>query len=203
MKLQSILVLLACIVTSCTPLPATHYPALPSPPSPTREPPVTIEIVIPYRGQEATPTATSISIPSLPTVSADANTMLDYVNSARVNQNLPSLSIDTTLSYFAKLRADDLVDEYSISHHTPSYGYLDEMLRGTGVNCCQIGENIGRTTSLEQGHHEGLMASEGHRENILRPNFTSVGIGTVRSGSRIIIVEIFCATPGAQTDCAW
>nr|MBC8255241.1 hypothetical protein [Ardenticatenia bacterium] len=138
-------------------------------PTSTRELPVTIEIVAPYRGQE--PTSTPITIPtSLPTPSASSDTMLEYINASRAEYDLSVLTLDSTLSHLAQLRADDLADEYTIGHRTPSYGYLDEMLRGTGVNCCQIGENIARTTSLERGH-AGLMESPGHKENILKRTF--------------------------------
>jgi len=176
----------------------------PTPPyvysTPTREAPVTIEIVIPYR--ESKLISTPVLIPTPPPASADSITMLGYINESRLEHNLSLLTIDLTLTYLSQLRAEDLVDEYDISHETPTYGYLDEMLRGTGVDCCQVGENIGRTYSLSRGH-EGLMESEGHRENILKGDFTSVGVGVVRGESRVIIVEIFSAAPDSSIDCTW
>ena len=39
--------------------------------------------------------------------------------------------------------------------------------------------------------HEGLMASEGHRANILRDEFRNVGIGVVDTPNGLLIVQLF------------
>ena len=38
----------------------------------------------------------------------------------------------------------------------------------------------------------GLMNSQGHRENILRPYFQSEGIGVAKSGDEIYVTQNFC-----------
>ena len=170
-------------------------------PTATKIPPITIEIVAPYRGSK--PTSTPIPIPTPSPATSNVLTMLGYINLSRSERGLSILTLDSTLSYLAQLRAEDLSTEYNFGHRTPSYGYLDDMLPGTGVNCCQIGENLARTTSLQRAH-EGFMRSPGHSENILKDNFTSVGIGIVEKGSRVIVAEIFCAEPAIPgRDCTW
>ncbi|NHM26783.1 hypothetical protein G7K71_07270 [Desulfofundulus sp. TPOSR] len=65
------------------------------------------------------------------------------------------------------------------------------MLRAAGVSYRLMGENIAGNATVERAHY-ALMQSQGHRANILNPNFTRVGVG-VASGSPygLIITELF------------
>ena len=56
------------------------------------------------------------------------------------------------------------------------------MLREFGIQYGYAGENLAGNQSVEKAH-EALMASPGHRQNILNPNYTHIGIGIVKGGS--------------------
>ena len=43
-------------------------------------------------------------------------------------------------------------------------------------------EKIWQVTPPLEGAHKSLMASPGHRKNILNPNYTHIGIGIVEGG---------------------
>ncbi|MTI84265.1 MAG: hypothetical protein FH756_10240 [Firmicutes bacterium] len=49
------------------------------------------------------------------------------------------------------------------------------------MNYTYAGENIAGASTVEIAHN-ALMKSQGHRENILRKEFTHVGIGIVKGG---------------------
>ena len=53
-----------------------------------------------------------------------------------------------------------------------------------------IGENVGYSSSVDQVH-ELFMESAGHRANILKPDYSQIGIGVVRSGSTVWVTLDF------------
>ena len=53
-----------------------------------------------------------------------------------------------------------------------------------------LGENVAYGPSIEAVHEE-LMASEGHRHNVLDPRFTVIGIGIVRGPDRWWVTQDF------------
>jgi len=73
-----------------------------------------------------------------------------------------------------------------------------DVARAAGVIVKQLGENVGRGPSARELHHL-LMGSPGHRGNILRPEFTHIGIGIVlkhTGGERVLLAtQLFAALP--------
>jgi uncharacterized protein YkwD len=60
------------------------------------------------------------------------------------------------------------------------------------VVCCwsEIGENIAYNGTVRRAH-KALMASPGHRANILNPRMRRVGVGIVERGGRLWVTEVF------------
>jgi uncharacterized protein YkwD len=58
--------------------------------------------------------------------------------------------------------------------------------------CCYraVGENVGYATTVYRVH-QALMASPGHRANILDRRWRGVGVGVVKSGGYLWVTEIF------------
>jgi uncharacterized protein YkwD len=56
-----------------------------------------------------------------------------------------------------------------------------DRLAAAKISYTRAGENLAYAHSVAIAHR-GLMESQGHRENILRPEFTSVAIGVVSGG---------------------
>jgi uncharacterized protein YkwD len=58
-----------------------------------------------------------------------------------------------------------------------------------------VGENLAYAPDVQTAHTE-LMASERHRQNILLPQFTLVGIAVLDGGPRgVIVVQNFSGPP--------
>ncbi|MDR5658093.1 CAP domain-containing protein [Serpentinicella sp. ANB-PHB4] len=102
--------------------------------------------------------------------------LVEYVNQARAEAGLAPLAIDVDLSYTARVKSLDMHDNNYFSHTSPTYGSPFDMMRSFGIQYRAAAENIARTHSVESAHN-GLMNSDGHRKNILNPNFTHIGIG--------------------------
>ena len=58
--------------------------------------------------------------------------------------------------------------------------------------CCfrSVGENVAYNSTVTR-IHRSLMASPGHRANLLSRRWRGIGVGVVRSGGRLWVTEIF------------
>jgi uncharacterized YkwD family protein len=114
-------------------------------------------------------------------LTADEKQMLDLVNQERAKQGIAPLKINADLEKLARMKAQDMIDKNYFSHQSPTYGSPFDMMNKYGVKYNTAGENIAGNSSV-QAAHTALMNSAGHRQNILNPNFTEVGIGIVDGG---------------------
>src|SRR5690554_5808317 len=111
-------------------------------------------------------------------LSSDEQRMVNLVNSERQKAGLAPLKVDLDLSRVARIKSQDMRDNNYFSHTSPTYGSPFDMMRSFGISYRTAGENIALHGSVESAHN-GLMNSDGHRANILSPNFTHIGIGIV------------------------
>lgn len=108
--------------------------------------------------------------------------MIRLVNAERSKRGLDPLKADLELSNVARDKSQDMIDNNYFSHYSPTYGSPFEMLKNFGIKYIYAGENIAGNATVEDAH-TSLMNSEGHKKNILNPNFTHIGIG-VKEGSK-------------------
>lgn len=107
--------------------------------------------------------------------------VLDRVNEERAAEGLDPLVMDKLLLEAAMQRAADQVITIAATgglSHTTNYGerYLDTQDRS-------YGENIAAGQSTPKEVMDDWMNSSGHRANILREGYTSIGIGCVKCGA--------------------
>lgn len=114
-------------------------------------------------------------------LTADEQQMLNLVNQEREKQGLPALKADPELTKVARVKAKDMIDNNYFDHNSPTYGSPFDMLKQFGVEYKTAGENLAGNSSVD-GAHTSLMNSQGHRENILKSDYTNVGIGVVDGG---------------------
>ena len=105
-------------------------------------------------------------------------------NMARADRGLAKLKLDPELSKAAKKHTYEMVNK-NLLHHTTS-----DNLRRRVTNWSILGENVGvggTVSSLQQA----FMNSPAHKDNILLPGFTNMGVGTVTKGDRLWVTVIF------------
>jgi hypothetical protein len=78
------------------------------------------------------------------------------------------------------------------AHVSPSTGTPEERAQRAKVLVSQFGENIGVGATPEE-IHEGLMSSPGHRLNMLKPEYTHVGIAAETSDSGLVVTGVAAA----------
>lgn len=113
-------------------------------------------------------------------LSQEQSRMLELVNEERVKAGAKPLTFDVELANVANVKAKDMVDNNYFSHDSPTYGSPFNMMKNFGIRYSSAGENLAGYNSVDKAH-VGLMNSDGHRRNILNPNFTHIGIGVHKS----------------------
>ncbi len=109
-------------------------------------------------------------------LSAEEIQMVDYVNKARQDAGLQPLQIDSGLSNVAALKSRDMYDNNYFSHDSPTYGSPFDMMTKFGIKYSGAAENIAKNSSVAAAHN-AFMNSQGHRDNILNPIYTHIGVG--------------------------
>jgi uncharacterized protein YkwD len=118
-------------------------------------------------------------------VSAEAPAAtLCLINAQRTSRGLAPLALDAQLGRAATAFANDMVARQFFDHVSPDGVTLLDRLRDAGwlpsSGAWTAGENIAWGSS-DLGTPAGIvaawMASPGHRANILRPSFATIGLG--------------------------
>ncbi|WP_246009217.1 CAP domain-containing protein [Brevibacillus fluminis] len=110
------------------------------------------------------------------------NAVLSLVNSERSKAGLSPLTLNKQLSDVARTKAQDMRDQNYFDHTSPKYGSPSDMIKQFNIPFQAMGENIAAGQQTPAEVMQGWMNSEGHRRNILDPQFTQMGIGNVQGG---------------------
>ena len=141
--------------------------------------------------------------PPVPTVasaeSADASDfggdVLALVNSYRNAAGLSSLKYSSAMQKAADTRAKECAS--SFSHTRPDGSKAYTALTERGVSFTAFGENIFAASGMSSVSAEYVveqwMASQGHRDNILRDGFTHMCIGVASQDDEVYVVQLFGA----------
>ena len=118
--------------------------------------------------------------------------VLDLVNVERTKRGLKALTLDTKLSNVATMKSQDMIDKNYFDHNSPTYGSPFDMMRKFGISYRSAGENIAEGQRSPEEVMNAWMNSEGHRKNILNPNFTTLGVGVAKTSSgRLYWTQMF------------
>lgn len=108
--------------------------------------------------------------------------MIDLVNHERTSRGLPALIFDENMTTLARNYGKEMFIYGFFSHQsevdnsTPA-----ERMDKANIDYLIMGENLAYAPTLQIAH-TGLMNSEGHRKNILSPEFGKIGIGVIDGG---------------------
>ncbi|MCA0984213.1 CAP domain-containing protein [Halobacillus yeomjeoni] len=116
-------------------------------------------------------------------VSAFEKEVVELTNQERAKQGLSPLKLDTELSAVAEDKSLDMQQNNYFSHNSPTYGSPFDMMKAYGIDYRTAGENIAMGQTSPPQVVNGWMNSEGHRKNIMNPDFTHIGVGHVENGN--------------------
>lgn len=109
--------------------------------------------------------------------------VIELVNEERAKAGLSPLQESAQASKAASVRAEEITR--SFSHTRPDGSSFSTALQQNGVSFRSSGENIAYGQRTPQEVMNSWMNSQGHRANILNPNFTAIGVGYVQNSSGV------------------
>ncbi|MGQ3478479.1 CAP domain-containing protein [Paenibacillus sp. TY11] len=102
--------------------------------------------------------------------------VVKLVNNERSQKGLKPLTSNAKLTEVALVKAKDMSTNNYFSHTSPTYGSPFDMMKKFGVTYTYAGENIAMGQKTPQEVMKAWMNSQGHRENILKTEFTQIGV---------------------------
>ena len=121
--------------------------------------------------------------PALAGGAPDMNRVLELTNVERQNAGLAPLTLSPQLNDAAQHYSEVLASDGCFGHTcgpVPDMTQRDALAGYSGWSA--IGENIAAGYASPEAVVAGWMASPGHRENILSPDYREIGIGVSAGG---------------------
>ncbi|MFD1851321.1 CAP domain-containing protein [Oceanobacillus bengalensis] len=101
----------------------------------------------------------------------------DLVNAERAKVGLGPLKHRADIKNVAEKKAMDLINSNYFAHNSPNYGSPFDMLKTFGIAYRTAGENIAKGQKSPQEVMNAWMNSPGHKANILKAEYDSIGVG--------------------------
>ncbi len=169
---------------------------IPTPTSapPVTTPPTTAAPLVQLPPVTAPPVLAPILTPATPQVAAGAaQRLLDLVNGERRSAGLSGLTSRDDIVDIAIAHSQEMAQKGDIFHSDSFFASAVKNL----LNAAVRGENVAYNGDIDNTHAR-LMASAGHRANILDPRFSAVGIGVVLApDGRYFVTQDFIQPAGA------
>lgn len=129
--------------------------------------------------------------------------LFEKLNEARRQNGLARLEWSESIGEVARGYSVEMARTGRIAHVSSISGTVSDRVRAAGLELLGVAENIAQAGNAAEAH-EGLMASPGHRKNILSPDAASVGIGVVVArqplGAVIIVTQVFSLGQAADLE---
>jgi uncharacterized protein YkwD len=124
--------------------------------------------------------------------------VLAHINAARTAEGLSKLTLSGDLSKASALHNGLMIDGCGLSHQCSGESGLGDRFSAQGVKWSSAGENIGYGSSgasdadlikAANGLTDSMLAekppNDGHRKNLLNPDFKRIGLSVVRDAKGI------------------
>jgi uncharacterized protein YkwD len=147
----------------------------------------------------------SIVIEKLPLTATETDTLVSQIHTltslSRSQNNLPKLTLNSSLSTIAQKRSDEMVRKNYFSHTSPDGCDVSCLIKNAGYQTSAWGENLALRNSyrlhsmpeLAQGFITDWLKSLTHRDNMLSSKYTTYGIGVAADTERLIVTVVFSA----------
>lgn len=126
-----------------------------------------------------------------------SGTVVALTNGERADRNLPTLTRNAKLDEAAQMKAQDMAAKGYYAHVSPEGVTPMYWVEKAGYKYLMIGENLVVNRKDAEQVVDAFMGSPGHRANILRTDFTEIGVGvangTYKGKDATFAVQIFAA----------
>src|SRR5947209_382680 len=104
------------------------------------------------------------------------------INQERTSRGLGALTVASDLVVYARQHSADMA--------AAGHPYHDPNVQSNVQNWQHVGDNVGSGASAD-ALHTGFMNSQIHRDEILMPDYTEVGVGAYWAGNVLYVTEVF------------
>ena len=137
-----------------------------------------------------TPTVPSQDAAGTGVMTTDERRILELCNAERAKTGAPALKANNDLTKLARMKSKDMIDKGYFAHQSPTYGSPFDMMRNHGISYMYAGENLAENSTADRAF-QAWMNSEGHRKNIMNPNFTELGVGIAPKDGSNMYTQMF------------
>jgi len=124
-----------------------------------------------------------------------SSVLVDFTNHDRQENNVPTMTMSSVLTKAAQMKADDMAAKGYFAHTSPDGLSPWYWFQKAGYDFSYAGENLAINFSDAGDVEKAWMNSQTHRENILNPHFTEIGIaiakGVYNGKETIFVVQMF------------
>lgn len=107
--------------------------------------------------------------------------VIEWTNAQRAKYGLPLFTESPGLSLSAKTKAQDMIDFQYFSHIAPDGEGAGDLVQKAGYEFIAVGENLALGDfENDEKLVDGWMGSQGHRENILNPQYREIGVAVLQ-----------------------
>lgn len=130
-------------------------------------------------------------------MSAVETAIFNKVNEERAKAGVPTLTYNTVMQKYARIKSQDMGDNNYFSHEDLNGNLITTQMKNDGVSYKAWGENIAyiggnvSADALAEQFMTNWMNSSGHRANILSTNFSSIGVGVYKIGNKVYATQEF------------
>lgn len=118
--------------------------------------------------------------------------MVELINVEREARGIAPLEPSPKLTEVARRYSQRMAETDRVDHELDRT--MEERIREALPNTCMFGENVSKHTSVHYSLAD-LMTSEGHRENVLNPDYTTIGVGIARGEDEYLYITQEFARP--------
>jgi len=119
-------------------------------------------------------------------------TMFELINYDRAWHDMGPLIFSLHLSKAALMHSNNMAEMNKVAHELPGCKNLNQRLEDISVNVFKQGENVASGKDIKD-IQKNLMDSPAHRQTMLDPDFTHVGIGIVKKKDLLYITQDFAS----------
>lgn len=139
----------------------------------------------------------AVVLPELPKVEA---AIIEITNTVRTEAKLGTVAANPALTAAARAYATVLAKSGKFSHDAD--GSLSDRTERTGYRHCTVAENLAsfqdsrgfESRALAKSAMEGWLNSPGHRQNLMSPPMTEIGVAVAKTADKdpkFILVQLF------------
>jgi uncharacterized protein YkwD len=123
--------------------------------------------------------------------SIDSEQLLKLVNKDRIENGQNALKFNQSLTQAALAKASDMASNDYFDHISPRGARPWDFMQKTGISYVYAGENLALNFEDALELEQSWMNSPSHRNNILSPYYTDMGLAVVNKDNQTYIVQFF------------